>query len=81
MAVRYPFIAGFGLLVLFGCAPQQLAAYREAEAYPEEQGVVCAAKAGNRQNYWNERAAQLNGATVIFRGECPAEPNSERHNR
>ena len=81
MAVRFSFIAGFGLLVLFGCAPQQLAAYREADAYPEEQGVVCAAKAGDRQNYWNERAAQLNGAVVIFKGECPAEPNSEGRNR
>jgi hypothetical protein len=81
MAVRYSFIAISGLLVLFGCAPQQLAAYREAEAYPEEQGVVCAAKASDRQNYWNERAAQLNGALVIFNGECPAEPNSEGPNR
>ena len=77
MAVRYPFIAGCGLLVLFGCAPQQLAAYREAEAYPEEQRVVCAVKAGDRQSYWNERTARLDGALVVLAGECPARPNSE----
>jgi hypothetical protein len=77
MAVRYSFIAVSRLLVIFGCAPQQLAAYPQTEAYPEEQGVVCAVKAGDRQNYWNDRAAQLNGAVVIFKGECPAEPNSE----
>jgi hypothetical protein len=81
MAVRYSSIAISGLLALFGCAPQQIAAYRGAEAYPEEQGVVCAAKAGDRQNYWNERAAQLNGAIVTFKGECPAEPNSEGFGR
>jgi hypothetical protein len=30
-----------------------------------------------RQNYWTAQAAQLDGAVVIFAGECPAEPNSE----
>ena len=75
--MRYSFIAVSGLLVIFACAPQQLAAYPQTEAYPGEQGVVCAVKAGDRQNYWNDRAAQLNGAVVIFKGECPAEPNSE----
>jgi hypothetical protein len=59
------------------CATQQLAAYPEGQAYPAERGVVCAVKAGARQNYWSERAAQLNDALVIFKGECPAEPNSE----
>jgi len=77
MAVRYSFIGVSRLLVIFGCAPQQLAAYPQTEAYPEEQGVVCAVKAGDRQNYWHDRAAQINGAVVIFKGECPAEPNSE----
>jgi hypothetical protein len=77
-ATRYPFIAAAGFLVLFGCATtQQFTGYREGQAYPQERGVVCAVKAGDRQNYWNERAAQLNGALVIFNGECPAAPNSE----
>jgi hypothetical protein len=76
--MRYSVIAASGLLVLFGCAPAlQPAAYREGQACPQERGVVCAVKAGDRQNYWNERAAQLNGALVIFQGECPAAPNSE----
>jgi hypothetical protein len=76
--MRYSFIAASGLLVLFGCATiQQSTTYREGQAYPEERGVVCAVKAGDRQNYWNERAAQLNGALVIFNGECPAAPNNE----
>jgi hypothetical protein len=67
-----------GFLALFGCAaPRQFTAYRQGDAYPEERGVVCAVKAGDRQNYWNERDAQLNGAVVVFQGECPAEPNSE----
>jgi hypothetical protein len=39
--------------------------------------VVCAVKLGMRQNYWNAGLAQADGATVIFLGECPAEPNSE----
>jgi hypothetical protein len=77
-AMRYSLSAVSGLLVLFGCTTtQQPTAYRQGDAYPTEQGVVCAVKAGDRQNYWNERAAQLNGALVIFRGECPAEPNTE----
>ena len=76
--MRYPFIAVSGFLVLFGCATtQQSTGYREGQAYPAERAVVCAVKAGDRQNYWNERAAQLNGALVIFQGECPATPNSE----
>jgi hypothetical protein len=75
--MRYSFIAAAGFLILSGCAPaQQFTGYREGQAYPEERGVVCAVKAGDRQNYWNERAAQLNGALVIFNGECPAAPNS-----
>ena len=76
--MRHPLIAASGLLVLFGCAPApQPAAYRAGQAYPGERGVVCAVKAGDRQNYWSEQAAQANGALVIFRGECPAEPNNE----
>ena len=77
-AMRHRLIAASGLLVLFGCAPApQPAAYREGQAYPQEPGVVCAVKAGDRQNYWSEQAALVNGALVIFRGECPAEPNNE----
>jgi hypothetical protein len=76
--MRYSFIAVSGFLALFGCAaPPLLTAYRQSDAYPEERGVVCAVKAGDRQNYWSERDAQLNGAVVVFQGECPAEPNSE----
>jgi hypothetical protein len=75
--VRRWLIAVFGVVALSGCGTQQIAVYREGQAYPQEQGVVCAVKAGDRQNYWDARAAQLNGAVVIFRGECPAEPNSE----
>src|SRR5437867_1192699 len=42
-----------GLLVLFGCAttPRPIQP-TDRDAYPEEQGVVCAVKAGDRQNYW-----------------------------
>jgi hypothetical protein len=77
-AMRYSLSAVSGLLVLFGCTTtQQPTAYRQGDAYPAEQGVVCAVKAGDRQNYWNERAAQANSALVIFRGECPAQPNNE----
>jgi hypothetical protein len=76
--MRYWFIAASGLLVLSGCAAgPQLAASRQSDAYPEERSVVCAVKAGDRQNYWNERDARLNGAVVVFQGECPAEPNNE----
>ena len=76
--MRYSLIAVSGLLVLSGCAPaQQYAAYPSGDAYPQEQGVVCAARLGMRQNYWDARAAQLDGAIVLFTGECPAEPNSE----
>ena len=77
--MRYPVVvASSGLLLLVGCAATpQLTAYRQSDAYLQEAGVVCAVKAGDRQNYWSERAAQLNGALVIFRGECPAAPNNE----
>jgi len=76
--MRYRLIAASGLLVLSGCADApQLTASRQGDAYPQEASVVCAVKAGDRQNYWNERAAQLNGALVIFQRECPAAPNSE----
>jgi hypothetical protein len=55
--------------------------YPATQAYPEERGVVCAVKYGMRQNYWNAALAQADGATVIFLGECPAEPNSEGFSR
>ena len=66
-------------LVVAGCAApvQQIGAYRQTDAYPQERGVVCAVKLGMRQNYWTAQAAQLDGAIVVFAGECPAEPNSE----
>ena len=51
------------------------------QAYPEERGVVCASKYGMRQNYWNAWQAQADGATILFLGECPAEPNSEGRQR
>jgi hypothetical protein len=77
-AMRYSLVAVAGFLVLSGCTTtQQPTAYRQGDAHPAERGVVCAVKAGDRQNYWNERAAQANGALVIFRGECPAQPNNE----
>jgi hypothetical protein len=75
--MRYSFILASLVPVLFGCAAQQVAAYPTTEAYPQERGVVCAVKYGMRQNYWNAWMAQADGATVIFVGECPAEPNSE----
>ena len=77
-ATRYLFAAASGLLLLCGCAAsRQSPTYREGQAYPAERGVVCAVKAGDRQNYWSEQAAQANGALVVFRGECPAAPNTE----
>jgi uncharacterized protein YceK len=80
--MRYRLIAASGLLVLSGCADApQLTASRQGDAYPQEASVVCAVKAGDRQNYWNEQTAQLNGADVVFRGECPAEPNTEGRSR
>jgi hypothetical protein len=70
-AARHAFIAVSGLVGLFGCATQQLA------VDPAGQAPVCAVKAGERQSYWNERAARLDGALVVLAGECPARPNSE----
>jgi hypothetical protein len=76
--MRYWFVAASGFLMLSGCAAgPQLAASRQSDAYPEERSVVCAVKAGDRQNYWTERDALMNGAVVVFQGECPAEPNNE----
>ena len=68
-----------GTLALAGCAApvQQIGAYPQTDAYPQERSVVCAVKLGMRQNYWTAQAAQLDGAVVVFNGECPAEPNSE----
>jgi hypothetical protein len=68
---RYSLIAVAGLVVLSGCAAQQVAVSPAGEA------PVCAVKAGERQSYWNERAAWLDGALVVLTGECPARPNSE----
>ncbi len=71
-AMRSSCAALSGFLVLLGCASQQ-----QLAVYPEGQAPVCAVKAGDRQSYWNERAARLDGAFVILTGECPARPNSE----
>ena len=69
--MRFSLSAVLATFVLLGCAVQQVA------VRPAGQMAVCGAKAGDRQNYWNERDARLNGAVVVFQGECPAEPNSE----
>jgi hypothetical protein len=60
------------LLVLLGCVTQPPVA-----ASANAQLPVCAVKRGERQSYWSERAAQLDGAFVVLAGECPAQPNSE----
>ena len=77
--VRRCLTALIAALGLAGCAApvQQIGAYLQTDAYPQERGVVCAVKYAMRQNYWTAQAAQLDGAVVIFAGECPAEPNSE----
>ena len=71
--VRRVFGAISGLVLLFGCAaqPPQLAASVNSQAR------VCAVKGGERQSYWNEPAAERDGAFVVLAGECPARPNSE----
>ena len=71
--MRPSLIALAALFVLVGCA----APIQQIGAYPQERGVVCAVKYGMRQNYWTAQAAQLDGAVVVFAGECPAVPNSE----
>ena len=80
--MRYWLIAASGVFVLSGCvSAPQLSADRQGDAYPQEASVVCAVRAGDRQNYWTEQAAQANGAVVVYRGECPAEPNTEGKSR
>jgi len=81
--MRHSLIALTAFSALIGCAApvQQISAYPVTDAYPQERGVVCAVKYGMRQNYWNAGLAQADGATVIFIGECPAEPNSEGFQR
>jgi len=71
--MRRSLIALTTLLALVGCVTP----VQQIGAYPEERGVVCAVKLGMRQNYWTAQAAQLDGAVVVFAGECPAQPNSE----
>ena len=70
--MRYPGLAVFGLPMLLGCAPQQVAVVPAAGQAP-----VCAVRAGDRQSYWNEQAARRDGAFILLAGECPARPNSE----
>jgi hypothetical protein len=72
-AAPAPFIALSALLALLGCVaqPPQVAASQQGQL------LVCAVKNGERQSYWSERAAQLDGAFVVLAGECPAQPNSE----
>ena len=69
--MRFSLSAVFAALVLLGCAAQQVA------LRPAGQTAVCGAKAGDRQNYWNEQAAVAAGAFVVFQGECPTMPNME----
>jgi hypothetical protein len=57
------------LLVLLGCAAQQVAVRQVGQT------TVCAVKAGEKQSYWNEEAARSAGALVILAGECPSLPN------
>jgi hypothetical protein len=71
LVLRHLLNAVAGLVVLAGCAAQQVA------VSPEGQAAVCAVKAGERQSYWDERTARLDGALVVLTGECPARPNSE----
>ena len=72
-AARASFMALSNLLVLLGCVaqPPQLAASSNG------QGTVCAVKNADRQSYWTEQAARLDGAFVVLTGECPSRPNSE----
>lgn len=72
-APQAPFLTVSLLLVLLGCTaqPPQVA----ASANP--QLPVCAVKNGDRQSYWNEQAARVDGAFVVLAGECPSRPNSE----
>lgn len=67
------FIALSALVALLGCEaqPPQVAASGSAQL------PVCAIKGAERQSYWNDQAAQRDGAFVVLAGECPARPNSE----
>ena len=69
--MRHWLTAISALLTLLGCTTQQVA------ISPEGRAPVCAVKAGERQSYWNERTARLDGAVVMFPGECPTRPNSD----
>ena len=69
--MRYSLSAVAALLLLSGCATQQVA------VRSERQTTVCAVKAGEKQNYWNEQAARSAGALVILAGECPSLPNMD----
>jgi hypothetical protein len=69
--MRYSVSAACALLVLLGCTAQQVA------VHPAGQALVCAVKAGERQNYWNEQAARSAGALVILTGECPSVPSMD----
>jgi len=71
-AAQASFIALSVLLALLGCVAQPQVAASQQGQLP-----VCAVKNGERQSYWSERAAQLDGAFVVLAGECPAQPNSE----
>ena len=67
--MRYSLSAVSALLLLSGCATQQVA------LRPEGQTAVCAVRAGEKQNYWNEQAARSAGALVLLTGECPSSPS------
>jgi hypothetical protein len=69
--VRYSVSAVSALLVLLGCTAQQVAVRQVGQT------IVCAVKAGEKQNYWNEEAARSAGALVILAGECPSVPGMD----
>ena len=70
--MRYSLSAVSALLLLSGCATQQVALRPEGQT-----AAVCAVKAGDKQNYWNEQAARSAGALVLLTGECPSTPNMD----
>ena len=43
---------------------------------PPVVALVCAAKAGQRQTYWNECLAQRDGAIIFSAGDCPDRPGN-----
>ena len=69
--MRYSVSAVSALLVLLGCTALQVAVRQVGQT------IVCAVKAGEKQNYWNEEAARSAGALVILAGDCPSVPSMD----